>query len=71
MPIHDWTKIPTGISHAFHVAWIGEIQTSLNSGRLPDGYYALPEHVASHRVPDVLTLRQPSVLTDDALETGD
>jgi len=61
MPIHDWTKVSSGIFHAFHVAWIGEIQKSLNSGRLPDGYYALAEQVASKMVPDVLTLRQPAL----------
>jgi len=60
MPIHDWTKVNSGTFHAFHVAWVAEIQRSLNAGVLPDGYYALAEQVASNFVPDVLTLREPA-----------
>jgi hypothetical protein len=26
MPVHDWTRVEAGIFHAFHVAWIPEIQ---------------------------------------------
>ena len=56
MPLHDWTRIEAGIFHAFHVAWIGEIQKSLNGGLLPKGYYALAEQHAGQAIADVLTL---------------
>jgi hypothetical protein len=57
MPIHDWTRVDAGIWHAFHLAWISEIQLALNSGRLPSSYYALAEQVAGPMGPDVLTLQ--------------
>src|SRR5437016_4028719 len=57
MPIHDWTRVPAGIFHAFHHRWITAISDILNSGLLPDEYYALPEQQAAGLVPDVLTLQ--------------
>jgi hypothetical protein len=57
MPVHDWTRVTAGTFHAFHLAWIAELQRALNSGLLPDGYYALAEQVAGETIPDVLTLQ--------------
>ena len=57
MPVHDWTRITAGTFHAFHLAWIAEIQRALNGGLLPEGYYALAEQVAGDVAPDVLTLQ--------------
>ncbi len=56
MPLHDWTRVEAGIFHAFHVAWIPEIQKFLNGGLLPEGYYALAEQHAGRAIADVLTL---------------
>src|SRR5439155_22133095 len=56
MPVHDWTRVEAGIFHAFHVAWIPEIQKSLNGGLLPEGYYALAEQHVGRSIADVLTL---------------
>jgi hypothetical protein len=56
MPIHDWTRVPAGIFHAFHHAWIEEISRLLNQ-RLPPAYYALPEQATAGFGPDVLTLQ--------------
>jgi hypothetical protein len=56
MPVHDWTRVEDGIFHAFHVGWIGVIQTSLNGGLLPKGFYALAEQHAGRSIPDILTL---------------
>lgn len=56
MPVHDWTRVDAGIFHAFHVAWIPRIQEILNTGLLPEGYYALAEQQAGRRIADVLTL---------------
>jgi hypothetical protein len=56
MPLHDWSRVDDGIFHAFHVAWVAEIQRILNGGLLPEGYYALAEQHAGRSIPDVLTL---------------
>jgi Protein of unknown function (DUF4058) len=57
MPIHDWTRVESGVFHAFHHSWIEEISRTLNRGLLPKGYYALPEQIAGGSIPDVLTLQ--------------
>ena len=57
MPIHDWTRVTAGTWHAFHLAWIAEIQLALNGGLLPDDYYALAEQIAGPLGPDVLALQ--------------
>ena len=57
MPMHDWTRVPHGIFHAFHHRWITAISDRLNDGLLPDEYYALPEQQAAGFGPDVLTLQ--------------
>ena len=56
MPVHAWTRVEAGIFHAFHVAWIPELQKTLNGGLLPEGYYALAEQHAGRSIADVLTL---------------
>src|SRR5436190_22131871 len=58
MPIHDWTRVSAGTFHAFHHAWIAELQRALNGGVLPSDDYALAEQVASQVIPDMLTLQQ-------------
>ncbi|MBI3461548.1 MAG: DUF4058 family protein [Planctomycetes bacterium] len=58
MPVHDWTRVEAGIFHDFHHAWIEEIKRVLNSGVLPNGYYALAEQTAEGFGPDVLTLQE-------------
>lgn len=65
MPMHDWTRVPAGIYHAFHHDWITEIGRALNSGLLPSDHYALPEQQAAGLGPDVLTLQSRSEPEDD------
>ncbi len=60
MPIHDWSRVNSGIFHAFHQMWITEITRQLNSGLLPRDYYALPEQVTGGMIPDVVTLQAES-----------
>ncbi|HLW65188.1 MAG TPA: DUF4058 family protein [Gemmataceae bacterium] len=43
MSIHNWTKVDAGIYQAFQHCWISAIGDALNSGPLPDNYYALCE----------------------------
>ena len=58
MPVHDWTKVDAGVFHDFHNTWIAAIRTALNTGLLPEGYYALAEQSAGDIGPDVLTLER-------------
>ena len=53
MPIHDWTKVPANIFRGFHTAWLVAVGNELNGGRLPPGYYALPEFGSGGYVADV------------------
>jgi hypothetical protein len=59
MPIHDWTRVQSGTFHAFHTAWIAQLQETLNGGLLPPEFYALAEQFAGNAGPDVLTLATP------------
>src|SRR6516164_3723151 len=43
MPIHDWTRVSAGTFHDFHQGWTIEIRNRLNSGVLPNGYYAMAD----------------------------
>jgi hypothetical protein len=64
MPVQDWTRVDAGVWHDFHVAWIPEIRTVLNSGLLPPGYYALAEQHAGRSIADVLTLHASPVRSE-------
>jgi len=57
MPIHDWTRVPAGTFHDFHLAWTAELRNALNGGILPPDYYAQAEQVAGPWGPDVLALQ--------------
>jgi Protein of unknown function (DUF4058) len=57
MPIHDWTRVDSGLFHAFHQGWIVNLGNALNAGRLPGGFFALPEQNIKGPIPDVLALR--------------
>ena len=60
MPIHDWTKVPSGLFHDFHQAWTGEIRKALNSGIMPNGYYAYVEQKLGGPEPDVIAVETDS-----------
>lgn len=61
MPIHDWSRVESGLFHDFHQAWTIEIRNALNGGGLPPGYFAMAEQIVSGPIPDVVTLkRQPA-----------
>ena len=69
MPARDWTRVEAGIFHDFHHAWIEEIKRTLNTGILPDDYYALAEQHAAGYGPDVLTLQAKRADEDPGPET--
>lgn len=56
MPIHDWTRVPSGLFHHFHQSWSIRITDALNAGRLPKGIAALVEQRAGPRESDVLAI---------------
>jgi hypothetical protein len=58
MPVHDWSRVTAGVFHALHVVWIGQLQIALNSGILPNNFYALAEQDAGNIEPDVLALQR-------------
>jgi hypothetical protein len=60
MPLHDWSRIPSGLFHHFHQDWSVEITRALNSGRLPKGLSALVEQRAGPKEPDLLTIEEYS-----------
>src|SRR5262245_43150413 len=57
MPIHDWTRVEAGIFHSFHQQWIAALCASLNTGGLPDGFFALAEQIIGGPAPDVVALQ--------------
>lgn len=57
MPIHDWTRIGSGLFHHFHQDWTIEIARVLNRGALPEGYFALAEQYSGGVQPDVIALQ--------------
>ena len=56
MPMHDWSRIPTGLFHDFHQTWSIQIKLALNSGILPKGLSALVEQRSGPRESDVLAI---------------
>ena len=70
MPIHDWNQVDAGIFHHFHQAWTIEISNALNSGGLPDGFFAMAEQVIGGPVPDVVTLQRSPSNAGSAYDNG-
>ena len=56
MPLHDWTRVPSGLFHDFHQSWSIRIKDALNAGRLPVGIVALVEQRSGPREPDILAI---------------
>ena len=57
MPIHDWTRVDAGTFLDFHQGWTIEIRNQLNSGVLPEGYFARADQWVSGPEPDRVALR--------------
>jgi len=56
MPIHDWSRVPSGLFHEFHQSWSVRIKDALNGGSLPQGFYALVEQRVDGPEPDVIAV---------------
>lgn len=59
MPIQDWTRVDAGIFHSFHLSWVAAIKKSLNTGLLPESYYALCEQHTGQLLADILETISP------------
>jgi hypothetical protein len=58
MPLHDWSRIPSGLFHDFHQTWSIQIKFALNAGILPKGISALVEQRSGPWESDVLALER-------------
>jgi hypothetical protein len=69
MPIHDWSKVDSGMFHHFHQIWSVEIGKTLNRGVLPKGYFAYIEQKIPIVEPDVIAVElgrwKPKAKDDD------
>jgi hypothetical protein len=57
MPLHDWTRVPSGLYHDFHQSWATELKRLMNRGILPDGFAAFVEQHSGPVSSDVLALQ--------------
>ena len=64
MPIHDWSRVPSGLFHHFHQDWSIEIARTLNRGVLPSSLSALVEQRAGAKEPDILAIEDYAPLSD-------
>jgi len=64
MPIHDWSRVPSGLFHHFHQDWSIELARTLNRGLLPSNLSALVEQRAGVKEPDVLAIEDYGALDD-------
>jgi len=62
MPMHDWSRVQSGVYHNFHYRWIASIMDRLNAGLLPKGMIAMAEQVIGGPEPDVVTLQQNDIV---------
>ncbi len=69
MPLHDWTRVPSGLYHHFHQVWTVQIAMRLNTG-LPPGLSALVEQRVPALEPDVLTVETDFSIESDELGNG-
>ncbi|MGC1272739.1 MAG: DUF4058 family protein [Planctomycetaceae bacterium] len=70
MPVHDWTRVSAGTFHDFHNRLIAHLTEALNTGLLPEDYYAQSEQRTNDIVADILTLRQPRSSFDRPTSDG-
>jgi len=57
MPLHDWTKVNSGLFHHFHQFWSMEICRALNRpGTMPAHLSALVEQRSGFKEPDVVAV---------------
>ncbi len=70
MPIHDWTRVPSGLYHDFHQSWSIRIKDALNSGPVPRSFSALVDQRYGVREADVLTVESLPRRERRRMDTG-
>ena len=71
MPLHDWTKVNSGIFHHFHQGWCWELGHALNrNGVMPKNLAALVEQKHGFKEPDVVAV-ELNLPDDNRSEYGD
>jgi hypothetical protein len=70
MPLHDWSRVPSGLFHHFHQSWTIRISDALNAGRLPKGVSALVEQKSGPLESDVLAIEARSRRSEDEAGEG-
>jgi hypothetical protein len=65
MPIHDWSKVPSGLFHHLHQVWAVEISRALNRGLLPPNLTALVEQRKEDKEADVLAVELTQLSESD------
>ena len=58
MPLHDWTRVNSGLFHHFHQGWCVEISRVLNRGKLQTEFSALVEQKSGSKEADVLAIEE-------------
>lgn len=69
MPIHDWTRVDSGLFHDFHQGWVCALCDVLNTRTLTDDFFAIAERPINRPIPDALALHL-SDGTKDFYEPG-
>ena len=64
MPIHDWSRVPSGLFHHFHQSWSIRMSDALNGGLLPPNLSALVERRAGVKEPDILAIEDYAPLNE-------
>ncbi|TWU41343.1 hypothetical protein Q31b_27870 [Novipirellula aureliae] len=64
MPLHDWTRVRSGIYHNLHCRWIAAIMDRLNAGVLPSGLVAMLRTSSGSVWSSVFTERKPKIKSD-------
>ncbi len=70
MPMHDWSRVQSGVYHNFHVLWMSTITNRLNAGLLPKGLIAMAEQVVGGPELDVVTLQHSDFQFADSSAGG-
>jgi hypothetical protein len=70
MPIHDWTRVPAGLSHDFYQSCTVRLKDALNAGGLPTGVTALVEQRSGAWEPDVLAIENRSKTKSSVVSGG-
>ncbi len=70
MPLHDWTRSTDAAFHNFHLGWLWNLASAMNTSVLPTGYVARTEEYVGPYQADVVALETGQGTTPDSRGTG-